>query len=154
MGGPALYSHYSSYSLSACVAGDGMDHGWPVAAAVLLGFAVGAAGGYLNGALITWRKLPPILTTLATLLIFRSITNIETGAAPFNQLPDSFKKLGAGFTPFLIFVVVVVVFALVLARSRFGRRVVAVGGGDQATRLSGVDVDAVLRRVYLVSGLC
>jgi ribose transport system permease protein len=44
--------------------------------------------------------------------------------------------------------------ALMLSRARFGRRVVAVGGSEQAVRLSGISTDAVLRRVYVASGLC
>jgi len=49
---------------------------------------------------------------------------------------------------------VTVLCAVVLARARFGRHVVAVGGSESAVRLSGVPVDPILRRVYLASGLC
>ncbi|MGC8667339.1 MAG: ABC transporter permease [Chthonomonadales bacterium] len=141
-------------ALSACAAGSLMMAGWPVAAAGAVGLAAGAACGWINGALITYRRLPPILSTLSTLLIYRAVTNIETRAEPFNQLPQSFRMLGGGFVPFGVFVAVVAVFAAVLARMRFGRRVVAIGGSDEAVRLSGVPVDAVLRRVYMLSGLC
>lgn len=144
----------ATLAMAACAAGSAMMGGWPWPLAALLGLLVGGAGGWLNGALITYRRLPPLLTTLGTLLVFRALTNIRTGAVPYNQLPDSFKAFGKGFTPLLIFFVVLALFALMLARSRFGRRVVAVGGSEQATRLSGVPVDAVLRRVYLIAGLC
>lgn len=141
-------------ALAAVTAGPRMMQGmaWPLA--FVLGLAAGGAGGWLNGALITYRKLTPILTTLATWFLFRAITNITTGGVPYTPLPDAFGKLGQGYTPFIIFVFVAVVLAVVLARTRFGRRVVAVGGSEQAVRLSGVATDAVVRRVYLASGLC
>ena len=141
-------------AVAACVAGGRMHGGGHWLLAVLLGIAAGALGGWLNGALITYRKLTPILTTLATLLLFRALTNIETGAVPFNQLPLAFTKLGTGYAPLLAFLIVVSALALMLARTRFGRRVVAVGGSEQAVRLSGVPTDAILRRVYMVSGVC
>jgi ribose transport system permease protein len=141
-------------ALAAVTAAPRMLGGTPWPLAVLLGLGVGGAAGWLNGALITYRKLTPILTTLSTLLLFRAITNITTGAVPYTPLPDAFANLGRRYTPFYILVVVVFLLALTLARSRFGRRVVAVGGSEQAVRLSGVPTDAVLRRVYLLSGLC
>lgn len=141
-------------ALAACAAGARMAAGAPWPLAALVGLAAGGAAGWLNGALITWRRLTPILTTLATLLIFRAVTNIATGALPYNQLPEGFKALGRGWLPFIAFVVLVAVLAVVMGRSRFGRRVVAVGGSEQAVRLSGVSTDAVLRRVYVVAGLC
>ncbi len=144
----------SMAALSACVMGERMMAGWPPAVAVAFGLAAGALAGFLNGSMITYRRLPPILVTLATLLIYRAITNIATKAVPYSQLPDTFLTLGRGFLPFVFFVLIAMAFGVMQARSRFGRRVVAVGGSEQAARLSGVPVDFVLRRAYLFSGLC
>src|SRR2546423_3501704 len=125
-------------AMSTCVAGARMQAGmdWPLAA--LLALLVGGIAGWINGALITYRKLTPILTTLATLLIFRAITNIETGAIPYNQLPEALKAIGRGQLPFVIFAVLVAALAIMLARARLGRRIVALAGSEQAVRLSGV----------------
>jgi ribose transport system permease protein len=141
-------------AMSACVAGERMSAGTPWQIAVLMALAAGALAGFINGALVTYRKLTPILTTLSTLLIFRALTNIWTGAIPYNQLPKAFTSLGLENTPLRIFLVVVTFFAIALARSRFGRRVVAVGGSEQSARLSGIPTDAVVRRVYIASGVC
>jgi ribose transport system permease protein len=140
-------------ALAAVTAGPRMLHGtaWPLAMG--LGLCAGAAAGWVNAALITWRKLSPILTTLATLFLFRALANIMTGGVPFTPLPDAFGALGQGFAPFIGLVVVAVVLAAVLSRTRFGRRLVAVGGSEQAVRLSGVSTDAILRRVYVLCGL-
>jgi ribose transport system permease protein len=143
----------ATLALSACVAASRMTSGTSWVIAALLALAVGATAGLLNGALITYRRLPPILTTLGTLFIFRALTNIQTRAVPYNQLPEGFKKFGQGIVPFLIFVFVTGACALLLARSRLGRRIVATGGSEQSTRLSGVPVDAVLRRVYILAGV-
>ncbi len=141
-------------AVAACTTGSRMTAGtgWPLAC--VLGLTGSAICGLVNGALITYRRLPPILTTLATLLIFRAATSIETGAAPYNGLPAGFVALGRGLAPICIFVLSAAFFALVLARSRFGRRVVAVGGSELSVRLSGVPVEPVLRHVYLLAGLC
>jgi ribose transport system permease protein len=142
-------------AMASCAGAAAMTAGhapWPVAALVALG--VGALAGWINGALITWRGLTPILTTLATLLVFRAVTNIATGALPYTQLPDSFKAIGHGNGPLAVCVVLVAALALVLARARFGRRLVALGGSETAARLSGISTDAVLRRVYIAAGIC
>lgn len=141
-------------ALSAVVAGSLMMAGCPVPVAMASGVLAGGFVGWFNGALVTFRKLPPMLVTLAGLLLYRSATSIFTNAVPFNQLPRSFTALGVGFIPFSVFVVTVILFALVLNRSRFGRHVFAVGGSEQAARLSGIRVDHVLRWVYLLSGAC
>lgn len=141
-------------ALAAVTAGPRLLGGmaWPLAFA--LGLAAGGAAGWLNGALITYRKLTPILTTLATLFLFRAVTNITTKGVPYTPLPDAFNRLGHGYLPFAVMALTVFALALMLSRARFGRRVVAVGGSEQAVRLSGISTDAVLRRVYVASGLC
>ncbi len=144
----------ATLAIAACAAGASTAGGLPWFLGALLGLAVGTLGGWANGALITLRKLPPILATLATMMLFRAAANVATGAAPYNQLPASFKAMGSGFTPFAVFIVVTAVIALMLTRSRTGRHVVAVGGAEQSARLSGVNVGRVLRFAYLVSGAC
>ena len=141
-------------AMSACVSAERMMAGWHPAAAVALGIAVGGLAGWINGALITFRRFTPILTTLATLLLFRAAANIATKAVPYNQLPDGFLAFGRGFIPFLFLILLTSAFAAMQNRARFGRRVVAIGGSEQASRLSGVPVDSVLRGVYLLSGFC
>lgn len=141
-------------ALAACAAGASMAAGVPWPAGALIGLAAGGAAGWLNGALVTYRRLAPILVTLATLLLYRAATNVATGAVPYNQLPEGFKALGRGGVPLGALVLVCAVSALMLARARFGRHLVAVGGGEQSARLSGIRVDAVLRRVYMGAGLC
>lgn len=139
---------------AACVGGGRMMAGWHWLPAMLLGLVTGLGIGWVNGVLITYRRLPPLLTTLATWFIVRSLTNIVTGALPYNRLPDAYKSLGRGAMPIYPCLLLLLLTALLLMRTRFGRRVVAVGGSVSAARLSGVPVDAILRRVYAFSGGC
>jgi ribose transport system permease protein len=144
----------SILALASCGTAAALVAGWAWPLAALLGLAIGAFAGAINGALITYRRLPPIMTTLATLLLFRygmSIPRSRNYPGPF---PDAFSRIGVGWTPTLIFVVVTLVFVFLTLRTRFGRWAIAIGGGEQAARLSGVPVDRVKRWAYLLSGLC
>jgi len=143
----------SALAMSACLAGGLMMSSvpWPVCCAA--GLVLGLISGYANGSFVTFRQLPPIIVTLATQFLFRGLTNVVTGASPYNMLPESFKTLGRGFSPLAIFLVVAVALWIVLGRSRIGRHVMAAGGSETAARLSGITVPRVLRFVYATAGL-
>ena len=124
---------------------------WPLALAA--GLAVSTAAGALNGLLITRRALPPILTTLATLLLFRHGISLATHAKAFTNFPDTFKLVGAGWTPFLLFVALTVTAMVTLNSTRLGRWTLAIGGSEQSARLSGVPVARIKMAAYAISGL-
>jgi ribose transport system permease protein len=126
--------------------------GWPVAAVV--GLVIGALAGLLNGSLITSRKLPPILTTLATLLLFRHGISIATHARAYGPFPDAFNTIGVGWIPLTVFIAVAAICAITCTRTRYGRWIVAIGGSEQSALLSAVPVARVKRIAYLISGLC
>lgn len=144
----------SVLAVASCTTAEALQRGlsWPVAA--LLGLAAGGVAGSINGALITYRRLPPILTTLATLLLFRYGTHILTQARSYGPFPDAFNQIGNGWTPLVIFIFVAGLFSVLTLRTRFGRQAIAIGGSEQAVRLSGVDVDQAKRRIYTLSGVC
>lgn len=144
----------STLAMSACAAGALMMGGfpWPLACVAALG--VGAMAGLFNGFLITGRRLPPIIVTLACLLLYRGLTNVLTGAIPYNVLPAAFKEIGRGFVPFACLIAVGTACWIGVERSRPGRHLVAVGGSASAARLSGIRVAAVLRGAYLAAGVC
>ncbi len=144
----------SVLALASCVTAAALAAGWAWPLAVLVGLMAGALAGVINGALITYRRLPPILTTLATLLLFRHGTSILTHARTYGPFPDAFNRLGSDWMPALLFVLVSAGFVLATLRTRFGRWAIALGGSEQAARLSGVPVDRVKRVAYLLSGLC
>ncbi|MBN1179831.1 MAG: ABC transporter permease [Anaerolineae bacterium] len=136
--------------------------GVPVPLAVLGGLVVGLLVGTANGLMLTKGKLPPFIATLGTLLMARGICNGLTGGWPVRDLPDGFRYLGQHDIPVgdmgvplpLIFTLVLALLtSLFLTRTKWGYRIYAVGGNEEATRLSGINTDRVKIMVYSLCGL-
>ncbi len=128
-----------------------------VAGAVVAGVLVGAALGAVNGLVITLLGLPPFIATLGMLSIARGLTELWTGGYPITGLGEDFGLLGTGHVggipvPTCIVIVLVIVFAVVTRRTKFGRHLYAVGGAEQAARLSGVNVNRVKMIAYVCAG--
>jgi len=113
--------------------------------------------GAFNGLAITRFKLPPFVATLGMLSIARGLTMLWTGGFPLTRLGDGFDYMGTGHPggvpmPVLISAGLVVVFIVLMQRTRFGRNVYAVGGNERAATLSGLKVDRIKLLVYLLGG--
>jgi ribose transport system permease protein len=133
--------------------------GVPVPISVVGGLVVGLIVGLANGLMITKGKLPPFIATLGTLLMGRGICNGLTGGWPVRDLPQSFRTLGQYDIPIgnigvplpLIFMLVfAVITSLFLSRTTWGYRIYAVGGNEEATRLSGINTDKIKIMVYTI----
>lgn len=134
------------------------DWGVPVAAAVLLGCLSGVVIGLVNGLCITRLKLPPFIATLGTMSIARGLAYGITGGYPIGSLPDSFKFIGLGYiakipAPIILMLILALVFTFFLKKTIAGRWVFAVGGNEEAARISGVKVNSVKLLVYSLCGL-
>jgi ribose transport system permease protein len=138
-----------------------LARGVPVSIAVVGGLAVGLIVGLANGLMITKGKLPPFIATLGTLLMARGLCYGLTGGWPVRSLPQSFRTLGQYDIPIgnmgvplpLIFMLVLaVITSLFLSRSTWGYRIYAVGGNEEATRLSGINTDRIKIMVYSICG--
>lgn len=133
--------------------------GVPSVFAVLGGIAAGALCGLLNGVLIAKLKLPAFIVTLGALTYLRGVAYVTTGAYPLIKTDLGFGFLGGGSLgpipmPVIIALIVFVVGYIVLTRTTFGRHIYAIGGNEQAARLSGIKVDRNLIWVYTISGIC
>ncbi|MBV9230311.1 MAG: ABC transporter permease [Chloroflexi bacterium] len=133
--------------------------GVPDVVAVLAGVATGGLCGALNGVLIAKLKLSPFIVTLGALTYLRGLAYVTTGAYPLIKSDLGFAFLGEGSVGFLPWPVIIalavfVIGFIVLKRTVFGRRVYAIGGNEQAARLSGINVDRTLIWVYIISGVC
>lgn len=125
---------------------------------IVAGMLAGALFGYLNGCLVTLLNLPPFIATLGTMSIARGLSYGFTGGYPIGSLPDSFKFIGLGTigpipTPIVLMVVLAIVFSFFLRKTIVGRWVYAIGGNEEAARISGVRVDKTKRLVYALCGL-
>ena len=133
--------------------------GMPTPVCVAGGLATGVAFGLVNGLLVTGIGLPPFIATLGTLSIGRGLMYIITHGVPLTpDTPDSFATIGQGYVglvpiPVVIMLGLAVVFSVLMRSTRFGRHVYAVGGNEQAARLSGVKTTRVKLLVYALSGV-
>ncbi|MEV6803273.1 substrate-binding domain-containing protein [Streptomyces sp. NPDC051132] len=145
-------------ALSATVlAWSATSHGVPVALAVVLAVATGIAAGLVNGFLVAYGKLPPFIATLAMLSVGRGLALVISQGSPI-ALPGSVSHLGdtlGGWlpVPVLVMVVMGLLAALVLGRTYIGRSMYAIGGNEEAARLSGLRVQRQKLAVYALSGL-
>jgi ribose transport system permease protein len=132
----------------------------PLAVAVLACLAVATGFGFLNGIIITKAKLPPFIVTLAVGIIARSVVMYFCRGATImgNNIPQ-FTGIGNGSVfgvpiPFIIVVVIAIVFHIFLTRTKFGTYVFAVGGNENAALYSGIKVNRIRIATYMIVGLC
>jgi ribose transport system permease protein len=128
-------------------------------AALALGIGAGALAGLTNGLLITLGNLPPFIATLAMLSAARGLALVISGGVPLNPIPGAILSLGSGdlfgFVPLPV-VLMLVMWALTIGilRSTYaGRCMYAIGGNEEASRLSGINVSRQKLIVYTLSGL-
>ncbi len=126
--------------------------------AILAGIGMGLAFGIANGLLITIGDVAPFIVTLGTLTIARGIALVYTNGAPIMALDDNFRFLGRGEigplpVPIVILIVVYAAVYFMLNRTTFGSFVYAIGGNQEAARLSGVRVRLIKAATYAISGL-
>ena len=132
--------------------------GRPVPVGIGGGLAVGALLGLVNGLVITRGRVQPFIATLGMLTIGRGLTLVYTDGRPITGLPDAFVWLGAGEVfripvPVLIMMLVFLASYVILTQTVVGRYVYAIGGNEEAARLSGVNVAAYKTLVYVISGV-
>lgn len=132
--------------------------GLPTWLAFILSLSIGLFYGAVNGFIITKLKMPPFIVTLAALNILRGISYLVTGGRPVIIADDVFQKIGGGFwqgipLPAFYVAALFVVFWFILNRTKYGRRVYAVGGNITAARYSGIDTDKVIIIAYIFTGI-
>ena len=135
-----------------------LSSGRPLLAGIGGGLTLGALLGLVNGVVITKGKVQPFIATLAMLTIARGTTLVYTDGRPITGLPDTFVWLGAGEVaripvPVLMMAIVFLASYVVLTQTVFGRYVYAIGGNEEAARLSGVNVTSYKALVYVISSL-
>ncbi|MFD8465073.1 substrate-binding domain-containing protein [Streptomyces cyaneofuscatus] len=131
--------------------------GVPVVLAVVLAIVTGIACGFVNGALISYGKLPPFIATLAMLSIARGLSLVISQGSPI-AFPDSVSRLGdtlGGWlpVPVLVMIAMGLITALILGRTFIGRSMYAIGGNEEAAWLSGLRVKRQKIVIYALSGL-
>lgn len=145
----------SIVGLSSMVTASMLPHGlWAGAG---LGLLVGLVCGFLNGVLIAKLRLPDFIVTLGTLSIYRGGALIYTDGQPIYGLAKEFRAIFAGRlfdipTPVILALLIATLAFLLVKYTALGEQVVAVGGNEEAAKLSGVNVERVKITVYTISG--
>lgn len=133
------------------------SQGLPVWLAIIFAVGTGIACGFVNGLLVSYGKLPPFIATLAMLSVARGLSLVISQGSPI-PFPDSVSNLGdtiGGWLPVPVIVMIVMglVTAVILARTYIGRSMYAIGGNEEAARLSGLRVKRQKLVIYGLSGL-
>lgn len=128
---------------------------WAALAAMGLGLLL----GLFQGALVGYLKIPAFVVTLGGLGAWRGATLLLSGGQPISGVSDDFKWWGQGFiwrvpVPVVVFIVFVLVAFVILRYSKYGRWIYALGGNEEAARLSGLNTNFLTMSVYGISGFC
>lgn len=126
--------------------------------ALAVSLFVGGLAGLLNGILISWFGLPPILTTLGSGLVFTGLAVAMTGGSAVMGFPDVAAWIGNAKllfvpVPLIIFVLLAIALHVVLTRTSFGLKATMYGANPLAAYFAAIDINKLLIRVYIVSGL-
>ncbi|MBY8972772.1 MULTISPECIES: ABC transporter permease [Pseudomonas] len=135
-----------------------MVAGVPPGLAIGAGLLVGVAFGIGNGLFVAYLHMPPIIVTLATMGIARGFGLMYTDGYPISGLPEWFAFFGRGSVfgmqvPILIMLLTYLAAYVLLQHTRIGRYIYAIGGNEEAVRLSGVRAARFKLLVYGISGL-
>lgn len=140
-----------------------LEQHFPALGAAALGISAGLLCGAFNGLLVSRLKVNSFIVTLGGFLLFRGIAkglaDNQKIDAPMTWLAEVLASLGPEekwkVVPAGVWLVIAsaIIAALLLSRTVFGRNVLAVGGNEEAARLSGIDVDRTRVGVFALSGL-
>ncbi|MDX9958367.1 MAG: ABC transporter permease [Spirochaetia bacterium] len=148
----------SVLALGGVVAGIVSRSGAPISLAILAGTSVGTIVGAINGLIIVKVGIPPLIVTLGMQYVARGLVSVITKGVPVYPLPKDFTKLehfklfGIIPTVVLAAMFMAVILHNVLKHTPFGRSVYAVGGNEDAARISGINTNRTKLYVYLIAG--
>jgi inositol transport system permease protein len=126
----------------------------PLVVPVLAACLVGALVGLINGTLVAKTRIPPFIATLGTYTAIRGLALLYTGGRPISDLTDSYNFIGQGDVfglpvPIIILVVMATVTHILYAHTKFGKYIYAIGGNEQAARVSGIDSSRYKMLIYV-----
>lgn len=147
-------------ALASVVMGLLAAHGFDTTTITLAGLGTGALAGAINGALVTYARVPSIVATIGTMTLFRGVAYGVLGDRVLKDYPPSFSAWGQGYLAgpvsieLGVFVALAIIAAVVLHFTRWGRCIFAIGANAQVTRASGVSVDRYRFLLFVLTGLC
>ncbi|MDU7030558.1 ABC transporter permease [Robinsoniella peoriensis] len=147
--------------LSSCLAAYLMKmSGWNPWIAIGAALVLGTVIGLTNGVLTSYLKVPPFVVTLGTQMICKGVAKLITNAAPIPSMPEEIAFIGRGNIGgenglpinILIMLILFILFAFVLKKTRFGRNTYAVGGNQEAAYFAGINVKLHSTVIFTLAG--
>lgn len=136
-----------------------MQQNGSIVLGILAALAIGLLIGLVNSFLVVYGRIPSFIVTLATMGILRGICMVWTNGKPFSNLPTSFSVLGAGYAfgkipvSTIIAVVIVLLFYILLQRTKHGTYIKAIGANCEAAKLSAIPVQRYKVLVFVLCSL-
>jgi ribose transport system permease protein len=130
----------------------------PIGISILMGLLAGAGAGAANAFIHTMLKINPLITTLATMSIFRSLAYIVSEGKTITIVNDDFLAIGRSTilgipSCFFFMIVVMIVMGYVLSQTGFGRRLYSIGGNKYASFLSGINITRTKFIMFIMIGI-
>lgn len=128
---------------------------WP---AIFITLLVCVLIGLFNGFAVATFQMPSLIVTFATQTIFAGLAYMISGGMPISGLPEAFAMIGQGYlgvvpVPVIIMIIAFIVGGVILNKTYFGRYFYALGGNEEAAKLSGIRVKGIKMLVFALSGL-
>lgn len=152
----------SVLAISGAICASLIASGVGVFLAVIMALILGGAIGVLTGIIISKGKIQPFIATLVTMTVIRGATLVFTDGKPItlgnSEAAKAFYNIGGGYIlgipiPIYIMAIVFLTAYYVLTQTRLGRYIYALGGNEEAAKLSGIDISKIKVSVYAISGL-
>ena len=150
----------SVVGLTAALMGYLWNHGWAMEMIIPTVLIAGGLAGALNGVLVTRLGLPSLAVTIGTLGLYRGLAYVILGDTAVADFPSQFTDWGFGTfagtqipNPFVLFMVLAVVFGIVLHYTGIGRSIFAMGANEEAAHFSGVRVKRIKFWLFVVTGM-
>jgi rhamnose transport system permease protein len=150
----------STLGLASVILGATWNAGVPLWLGMIIVLVIGAAAGALNGLLVTRLGLPSLVVTLGTLALYRGLAYVVLGDQAVSNFPAAFTNFGFGSVPgtlipwpFVVFVLLALLFLGLLQWSWIGRQIYAVGNNQVAARFAGIGVARLKLALFVLSGL-
>ena len=136
-----------------------VNQGIPVGPAILLGLLLGTLAGFISGAIVAVFRVPAFIITMAMMNVCSGIAYVYTGGQSTRITDEFFVAIGTGYLfdviplPVVYMVILIIIFSFLLAKTKFGRSVYAIGGSSEAARLAGLNPQRIITLCFIMIGV-